>query len=208
MSEAERRRYYGKNRVLIEYQRLRYPQFDDAVLYFTGVQIEILRNLMQYARQPEGYVSVYGPDSYLIPAAAEWDEIETIVSDMEETLMGNPNTIWGYKDRVVTMSNLQSDVNGDFAVDLPEVSANEVWRVMGVSVYRDTNAAQYARVSIAYSGGSIAIEDIAMAAVGKLYPSISEFVLKAVDNIRVTYTGATIGETVITSAWGYKMAVP
>ena len=122
--------------------------------------------------------------------------------------MGNPNTIWGYTDRLVATSSLQSDVNGSFVINLPAVSSGEVWRVMGVCVYRDTNAGQYARVTIVYSGGSTSIEDISMPATGKLYPSISELVLKAVDNIRVTYVGATIGETVITSAWGYKMTVP
>lgn len=208
MSEEELRRAYPTTRILVESDRILTPTFDDAELFFTGAQIELMRNLLGYANRQNTYVATYGPGYYVMPDATDFDDILAIVADLEETLMGNRNVLWGYTDRLTETTTLQSDVNGTFTINLPAVSSGEVWRVMGACVYRDINAGQYARIRIVYSGGATSIEDISMPATGTLYPSTSKIVLKAADNIRVQFFGATIGETVIASAWGYKMVVP
>ena len=99
MVDPTRRRKMRYDRVLIEAERILSPQFDDGVLYFTGAQIELMRNVTQYLRRLETYVSEYHAGYYITPAAEDYDELMAIVADLEEVLMGNPNTIWGYADR-------------------------------------------------------------------------------------------------------------
>ena len=99
MTEAERRRTYVATRVLIDSAKILETTFDDGDLYFTGEQIELMRNLMQYANRIDSYVSEYEPGYYLTPDDTDWDSIQAIVADLEEVLMGNPNTIWGFTAR-------------------------------------------------------------------------------------------------------------
>lgn len=99
MSEVERRRSYWYNAILIDSDRVLTPQFDDAVIYVTGAQLELLRNVTQYLNRRNTYAAESHDGYYLVPDDADYDEILAIVADLEETLMGNPNTIWGYADR-------------------------------------------------------------------------------------------------------------
>ena len=96
MDERERRRAYRHNAVLIDSDRVLTPQFDDAIVYLTGAQLELLRNVSQYLNRRETYRAEKHPGYYLMPDDADYDDILAIVADMEESLMGNPNTIWGY----------------------------------------------------------------------------------------------------------------
>lgn len=99
MSESERRRKYRYNRVLIESERILDPQFHDAVVFLSGAQVEMLRNVTQYLNRQDTYAAEQFLGYYLTPTDADYDDILEIVADLEETLMGNPNTIWGYADR-------------------------------------------------------------------------------------------------------------
>jgi len=99
MSEAERRRSYLEHRVLIESARVLSPQYADAVVYLSGAQLELLRNVTQYLRRQDTYVDEHKLGYYVMPDADDYDSILEIVADLEEALMGNPNTLWGYKDR-------------------------------------------------------------------------------------------------------------
>lgn len=96
MSEVERRRSYWYNNILIDSDRVLSPEFDDAVIYVTGAQIEMLRNITQYLTRRQTYAAETNPGYYLVPDESDFDDILAIVADLEETLMGNPNTIWGY----------------------------------------------------------------------------------------------------------------
>jgi len=208
MTEAERRRSYAESRVLINSDAILTTTFDDGVLYFTGEQIELMRNLMQYANRIESYAAEYEPGYYLTPDDTDWDSIQAIVADLEETLMGNPNTLWGYKDRYAVQQQEDAGGIGSFTINLDGPPEGEVWVIMGVGVYRSVNNAQYARLQVNTTSGAASLEDIAMPLAGTFYGSISECILKYTDNIRVIYTAATDGETVITTSWGYKMVVP
>lgn len=88
MSEDWRRKDYYKTRVLIDTARVLDPQFKDGLLCITGAQNELLRNLMQYLKRRSTFASEYHPGYYLAPTIAEWDELQAIVADLEETLMG------------------------------------------------------------------------------------------------------------------------
>lgn len=99
MAESDRRQGYRYNRVLIETERILDPQFADALVFLSGAQIEMLRNITQYLNRRDTYASERFLGYYLAPTIADYDEILEIVADLEESLMGNPNTIWGYKER-------------------------------------------------------------------------------------------------------------
>jgi len=115
--------------------------------------------------------------------------------------------IWGYSDRYLVQQQNVSNVAGDYTSDLPSVPAGEVWRVAGVSVYRGTNVNQYARVQVYDGSTAVSIEDIDVGTLGRFFSNSVEIILKAGDNVRVVYTGATVDEVVITVALGYKMSV-
>lgn len=88
MSESWRRKTYYDKRVLIETARILSPQFDDSLLCITGAQLEMLRNLTQYLKRRSTFVSAYHEGYYDAPTEAEWDNLQAIVADLENTLMG------------------------------------------------------------------------------------------------------------------------
>lgn len=88
MSETWRRKKYYDKRVLVDVDRVLTPQYDDSFLCITGAQLEMLRNLTQYLRRRSTFVSAYHEEYYDAPSSSEWDDIQAIVADLEETLMG------------------------------------------------------------------------------------------------------------------------
>ena len=88
MTEAWRRKTYYRPRVLVDAVKVLDPQFPDALLCITGAQLEMLRNLTQYLHRRSTFVSELDSGYYLVPDNDDWDDIQTIVADLEETLMG------------------------------------------------------------------------------------------------------------------------
>lgn len=88
MSTEWRRKTYYRSRVLIDTARILNPQFDDALLCITGAQLEMIRNLTQYLHRRSTFAEDYGKVGYLAPDTADWDTIQAIVADLEETIMG------------------------------------------------------------------------------------------------------------------------
>ena len=88
MSTEWRRKTYYNKRVLINTERILDPQFDDSVLCLTGAQLELVRNLMQYLHRRSTFASEYEKGYYLAPTNDEWDDLQAIVADLEETIMG------------------------------------------------------------------------------------------------------------------------
>lgn len=88
MSDAWRIKKYYDPRVLISVSDVLQSDFPDSLVCLTGAQLNILRNLMQYAERRSTWVSEYGTDHYLAPTNEEWDNLQGIVAELEETLMG------------------------------------------------------------------------------------------------------------------------
>lgn len=88
MSEEWRRKTYYDKRVLIDTERILDPQFEDSILCLTGAQLELVRNLMQYLHRRSTFASDYEKGYYLAPDNDEWDNLQAIVADLEETIMG------------------------------------------------------------------------------------------------------------------------
>lgn len=81
------KRYYNP-RVLIEVGRVLNPAIPDSLICLTGQQAEMLRNLTQYLHRRATWVSEYRTSDYLAPTEEEWSQLEPIIAELEDTLMG------------------------------------------------------------------------------------------------------------------------
>lgn len=208
MGEVERRRGYGYNRVLIESGRILDPQFNDAVVFLSGAQIEMLRNVTQYLNRLGTYASEYNEGYYLVPTGEDFDDILEIVADMEETLMGNPNTIWGYNDRWSEAVSEEGIGAGDTMVETDPVPAGEVfkvehWQATAVDVI--THGVQM----YAICGSNWHLLYIAPALPGDEWVNqVSNFTLKEGDYLRWRVINLAAGKFAYLRVMGYKMVVP
>jgi len=149
MGEEWRRKTFYRTRVLIETERILNPQFSDSLVCLTGAEIELLRNTVKYLHRRSTFVSEYEAGGYLAPTNAEWDALQAIVANLEETLMGCSI------DELVVAINAQTDV-----LDLVRqcVCANTTWagrdagRLPDVAGYVANNDVTYE--SVAESSGT------------------------------------------------------
>lgn len=88
MSEPWQRKSYYRHRVLIEVDRVLSPGGEDSLVCITAGQLEMLRNLTQYLHRRSTFVREHKSGFYYAPTEAEWDDIDALVADLEETLMG------------------------------------------------------------------------------------------------------------------------
>lgn len=208
MSEEERRRKYRWNHVMIDTPRVLSPQFDDAVVYLTGAQLEMLRNITQYLERRETYVSEYNPGYYLTPTIAEFDGILAIVADLEEVLMGNPNTVWGYKEQYFDEpEDLDADA-GYNALDGTVVPAGEVYRVESIRAYDQTSTCGTIEVLINVGGTVIQTEILSNPPANTRIKWDGMCTLKEDDFIRIAYWGVTVNDVLKARIRGYKVQVP
>ena len=207
-TEAERRRTYVPTRVLIDSGKILSTTFDDGDLYFTGPQIELMRNLMQYANRPDSYVSDYEPGYYVIPNDTDWDAIQAIVADLEEVLMGNPNTLWGYADRLISQHVTDNAAVGTNTMQCAQPAAGEVYRVTSITWFNNTSVSspvvlQLILGTIEYY---LTIEWAPVA--GIPVNIIGDWILKAGDYVRATFFDCTAGDDLYLQVAGYVMLVP
>ena len=207
MSESERRRKYQYGRILIETTRVLDPQFDDAVVYLTGAQIEMLRNVSQYLNRLDTYVTEYNPGYYLAPTVADYDDILEIVADLEEALMGNPNTIWGYYDRLYDDKHYWFAAGGNYTLKSDVVPAGYVYRIQFMaSLNANTLCAHY---HDAYAGATGVMIDGWPAVPLNQWQNTRplELTLKEGDCIAATFYGCAAGDDLYMRYWGDMMKV-
>lgn len=106
MVDILRRKWYVRDRVLIETARILDPQFDDAIVALSGAQLELLRNLMVYVNRESTFATAYYDRYYLAPTTGEWDSLQSIVADLEEKLMGNG--VGGFYDAYVCVRDVKA----------------------------------------------------------------------------------------------------
>ena len=88
MTETWRRKTYYPPRVLIDSTKVLSPTFDDSLMCITGAQLEMLRNLTQYLHRRSTFVAETHEGYYLVADNDDWDSIQAVVAELEETLMG------------------------------------------------------------------------------------------------------------------------
>lgn len=208
MSEAERRRNYRYDRVLIETTRILSPQFNPAVVYLTGAQIELLRNMTQYLRRLETYVTTYAEGYYLTPTVADYDDLLAIVADLEETLMGNDNTIWGYEDTIFASVGRVLTADATYNRILFTCPAGYIYIIHGVSSINMTTALETRhRINDGAAAHEIAVVDPQPADKWMITGPV-RYVLKEGDYLMVSMFGALTGDETYVRAFGIKMKVP
>lgn len=208
MSEAERRRTYTESRVLMSSVAVLNPTFSDGALYFTGAQVEIMRNLVQYANRIESYVAEYESGYYLTPDNDDWDDIQAIVADLEETLMGNPNTLWGYNDRI-EQYEYEGDADvGENILVLDDVPANTVYVITDIYAMHAITGCTAIELDSRIGTGNYPLLKVSPVANYQPYNWAGFHVMKAGDNLRAVFYACTATDTLFLKARGYSMLVP
>ena len=207
MSEAERRRKYRYNHVLIESARILDPQFSDAVVFLSGAQVELLRNVTQYLNRQDTYVAAYEGHYYLTPTDENFDSIQAIVADLEETLMGNPNTIWGYKEQVHNDLGGIKSGDGDYDTWVGGPEAGLIYVVEAISLHNKTGSRGMVTlwVDTATSNHPLKVE-----ATPGTIPVIwtGRMVVESNGSIHATQEACLNGDDIEVMTLGYTMVVP
>ena len=208
MSEAERRRSYSYPRVLISSERILAPEFDDAVVWLSGAQVEMLRNVTQYLNRIETYVEEEHPGYYLTPDTADFDDILAIVADLEETLMGNPNTIWGFSDTMVESEIKIGALPGNNALSCDACPAGKVWRVTNITAFNATSSNTRILLAAIVSGNTHYLTQWKTTVPPDAYNYPCDVILKEDDYIRAWFDGTTSMDDLYLLTIGYEMDVP
>jgi hypothetical protein len=87
MTESWRRKKYYAPRVLLDVDRLLSPPFEDVLVCLSASQVYMVRNLMQYLHRTSTFVKEYHQGYYLCADDDDYDDIQAIVSDLEDKLM-------------------------------------------------------------------------------------------------------------------------
>ena len=115
--------------------------------------------------------------------------------------------IWSYSDRLVDQKQNADTPAGAVTLSHTTVPAGEVWTVLGGSVV-NVNTATPCRMWAALAGLGIAVYEYGTLAIS-VYSITSplNIVLKAGDNVDVTFSGCTLGDTILSNIFGYKMSI-
>lgn len=208
MGEVERRRGYGYNRVLIESERILDPEFNDAVVFLSGAQIEMLRNVTQYLNRLGTYAAEYNSGYYLVPTDEDFDDILEIVADMEEALMGNPNTIWGYKDIYSYFAKVEYEVTGIQTLQSGVVPAGYVYVINSALGYFISGTVESVVISKVTDAGVYEMARDGAPTVDIPLSLYGAYPLKEDNRIRIAWD--IITEPCYVYIWltGYMMKVP
>jgi len=106
MSENWRRKRYYQPRVLIDTNRVLSSDIDDTLICLTGPDLEMLRNLTQYLHRHSTFVSEYHEQHYTAPSNDEWDELQAIVAELEDKLMGCENIVTQLQNIALALQQL------------------------------------------------------------------------------------------------------
>lgn len=87
MSEEWRRKTFYASRVLIPVEEVLNSAFGDCLVCLTGGQLNLIRNLLQYADRRSTFVSEYHERYYLAPTTEEWDALQAVVAELERNMM-------------------------------------------------------------------------------------------------------------------------
>lgn len=88
MSDEWRVKRYYKPRVLIGVSDTLENTYPAILLCLDGGELNVLRNLLDYAHRRATWVSEYHDSYYLAPDNDEWDELEAVIAELEDKLMG------------------------------------------------------------------------------------------------------------------------
>ncbi len=205
---TEQRRKYAHNRVLIESARILSAQFDDAVIYVSGAQLELLRNVTQYLNRITTYVDEAHVDYYLVPDAEDFDDILSIVADLEEVLMGNPNTIWGYKEQWYEQKVGTSTGESTTKAITTAVPAGYVYVLENVFFYHSDTTTRACQLYADVQTGNVSLWAAPSQPADESIKLPANVTLKEGDTVVWNIEQLADTKTCLLRVLGYKMVVP
>ena len=205
---GEERCSYAYNRVLIDSGKVLDPQFDDAVIHVSGAQLEMLRNMTQYLARLSTYVAEYNPGYYLTPTIEDFDTILEIVADLEEVLMGNDNTIWGFYERWSDIYEHTMTESASYTLTGTVVPAGYVY-VLEAAIHRNFDSAVTQLTKIVGGGIQIPIGEQELVGANSYGKELNRHhTLQAGDAVACRFYSAQDEDRLEIMVWGYKMKVP
>lgn len=208
MVDVTRKHVAPEHRILINAKTFLNTEFNDAVLFLTGGHIELMRNLVAYASRRSTWVSDYYIGYYLSPDDTDWDLIQRRVAELEYTLMGNNNVIWGFTDRyyeVIAELSMPAGVEDKLGTVVPE---GEVWEVTGMSFIHSSATINRVRVGSYNAANYVNVGEKLAPAISTLYSFPMDVILKEGDRLFWRFYNLTLNDDVYCYAWGSKMEVP
>lgn len=201
MEDAERRLSYQYQRVLLETTRVLSPQFDDTLICLTGAELELLRNVCTYFHLRSSFVSQYDETYYLCPDDDDWDDIQAIVADLEEKLMGCKI----YRETWAEEKTGTATGGGNAVANFTTVPAGEIWQLQFVKAYHDAGVAKALQFAVYdpstlytfYYDASVLSGEIAVATV--------PITIAPGQNLRMLAFAPGDGKKIYAQAFGYKM---
>lgn len=207
MTDVLLRRPYVKGRILIDANRTIDSSFPKIGVILHGEELEILRNLLEYANRIESFVDEYDDNTYVVPDDDTWEKLQTITASLEGKLMGNDNTIWAYHNTLTLSDDYTTVSTSPYNQEFDTVPEGEIWVVQGVSIMSDV-APGILHVYHKFTGGVVAITDTLSWTVGQFTAARGLHAhLEEGDFIRLAWYGLSSGQRLLSSIWGYKMKI-
>jgi hypothetical protein len=208
MSEENAQHPYIQSRVLIDGARVITSVFPQIGIVLNGKELEILRNLMNYAARRNTFVGAYHDNYYLSVDDDDWLDIETTTAILEEKLMGNDNVIWGYYERWYQTITLTNVAAGTHILNFELVPEGYVYVLHAMTQRCDGTDVTQLKETMA--GANSFLLDRAVAAPMNIWHPLRpiELVLQRDDKARMSFYGCSTGDDLYAKVWGYKMKVP
>lgn len=207
MADPLLRRAYVRDRVLIDANRTIDSVFPTIGVILTGEELEILRNLLEYANRIESFVDEYDDNTYVVPDDETWETLQTIMASLEAKLMGGKNTIFGVSDRLVLRQSEFMSGTGGHSQDHDTVPEGEIWVIEGISFLTDT-ATGLVTPHLDDGNGDLALgESITLAAwIYTTMRNIQAYLVED-DFLRIEWSNMVDGQKMVSQAWGYILTV-
>ncbi len=207
MSEEDAQYSYVETEVLIDSARVLSSTFPSIGVVLTGNELEILRNMLNYATRRRTFVGTYHNNYYLVADDDDWLDIENIVAELEEKLMGNGNAIWGYADRLFTREDNTTLVSGSWEQTHDTVPSGEIWRVKSISIFSDIASGTCAVLAYLPAVSTQVVDLITVIANRFIVINGLDWVLKEGDGLRFSWAGLAGSQRLISNVIGYRMNV-
>lgn len=208
MVDVLRKHVAPQYRVLVDAKAFLNTTISGAVLYFTPGQIELMRNLMQYANRRTTFVSDYYIGYYLSPDDTDWDLIQQQVADMEYKLMGNNNILWGYED-TLRIKELEDDAAaGTVVLETDAVPEGKLWVVNLVRGWNATSQSSSTNVVVRSSGVNYPMDNLTTPPSGVEVEFTGRLPMKEGDTVRFTSWGTTLHDDLYLVVLGSVMDLP
>lgn len=208
MVDVTRKHVAPAYRILVDAKAFLNTTINDAVLFFTASEIELMRNLVDYANRRSTFVSDYYMGYYLSPDDTDWNLIQSRVADLEEKLMGNNNVLWGYTDRYMEAIEEPDMPAGESDILGTVVPEGEVWEVTGMSARVLSGVSNRIRVGMMSGTAEVYAGETLSPNYAEIYVYHMDLILKEGDRLFWRFYQMLLNDNADCWAWGSKMEVP